>query len=126
MTADSMGRPPRPAIVPENVKMLLSRAHELEVQSSAPKPILLGRHLLELGLSPGKEVGQILHEAFEAQLEGNFFDLPQALRWLREEKEVQLSPGVRERLNEKFISVQNFTEANEGNKEGSGEERLSK
>jgi tRNA nucleotidyltransferase (CCA-adding enzyme) len=113
MTADYMGRPPRPAVVPENVKMLLSRAHELEIQSSAPKPILLGRHLLDLGMSPGKEVGQILHEAFDAQLEGKFFDLPQAFRWLGEQKNLQLPISILERLKEK----QHFTEANEGNRE---------
>jgi tRNA nucleotidyltransferase (CCA-adding enzyme) len=96
MTADSMGRPPRPPVVPENVKMLLARAHELEIQSSPPKPILLGRHLLELGMTPGKEVGAILHEAFEAQLEGKFFDLPHAFGWLRSQGKFQLPPEVQE------------------------------
>jgi tRNA nucleotidyltransferase (CCA-adding enzyme) len=101
MTADSMGRPPRPAVVPENVKTLLARAHELQIQSSAPQPILLGRHLLDLGMSPGKELGPILHEAFEAQLEGNFFDLPGAFRWLGVQAEFQLPEEVQERLREK-------------------------
>ncbi|MEO5802873.1 MAG: HD domain-containing protein [Verrucomicrobiota bacterium] len=98
MTADSMGRPPRPAVVPENVKTLLARAHELEIQSSPPKPILLGRHLIDLGMSPGKEMGRVLHAAFEAQLEGSFFDVPQALRLLDEQKEIELSAEVREKL----------------------------
>lgn len=98
MTADSMGRPPRPPVVPENVKTLLARAHELEIQSSAPKPILLGRHLLDLGMSPGKELGLILHEAFEAQLEGKFFDLPQAMCWLGEQENPQLPAVVRDKL----------------------------
>ena len=101
MTADSMGRPPRPAVVPENVKTLLARAHELQIQSNAPQPILLGRHLLDLGMSPGKELGPILHEAFEAQLEGNFFDLPGAFRWLSAQAEFQLPEEVQERLREK-------------------------
>ena len=98
MTADSSGRPPRPAIVPENVKILLARAHELEIQSSPPKPILLGRHLIALGMPPGKNLGAILHEAFEAQMEGRFFDLAQALAWLREQNEIELPPGVRDKL----------------------------
>jgi tRNA nucleotidyltransferase (CCA-adding enzyme) len=51
MTADSMGRPPRPAEVPENVKTLLARAHELEVRQKPPPPILQGRHLLPLGVA---------------------------------------------------------------------------
>lgn len=99
MTADSMGRPPRPAVVPENVKTLLARAHELHIQTSAPQPILLGRHLLDLGMSPGKELGAILHEAFEAQLEGNFFDLPGAFGWLGAQANFQLPEKVRDRLH---------------------------
>ncbi len=98
MTADHMGRPPRPAVVPETVKLLLARAHELEIQSSAPQPILLGRHLLALGMAPGKELGAILHEAFEAQMEGKIFDLPQALRWLSQQNKFPLPDFVLEQL----------------------------
>ncbi len=100
MTADSMGRPPRPALVPENVKTLLARAQELEIQSSAPKPILLGRHLLELGFAPGKEIGEILHDCFDAQLDGKFFNLAQAYQWLRNEKKFQFPSEVQERLRQ--------------------------
>ena len=99
MTADSMGRPPRSAVVPENVKTLLARAHELEIQSSPPKPILLGRHLLELGMVPGKNLGEILDEAYDAQLEGQFFDLPQAFGWLRKQNKFQLPTTVQEQLD---------------------------
>jgi len=85
MTADSMGRPPRPAEVPENVKTLLARAHELEVRQKPPSPILQGRHLLPLGVPPGPRVGNILDKAYEAQLEGVFGDLEGAMRWVEGE-----------------------------------------
>jgi len=101
MTADHMGRPPKPAVVPENVKLLLARAHELEIQSKPPQPILLGRHLLELGMPAGMEMGKVLHTAFDAQLEGSFFDLPQALRWLGEQKEIELTADLLEKLRHK-------------------------
>ncbi len=101
MTADQFGRPPRPKIVSENVKNLLARARDLKIQAQAPQPILMGRHLLELGISPGKAMGNILHAAFEAQLEGDFFDLPEALRWLESQKEVELTIEVREKLKQK-------------------------
>jgi len=81
MTADSMGRPPRPAEVPENVKKLLARAHELEVRQKPSAPILQGRHLLPLGVPPGPLLGRILDKAYEAQLEGVFGDLEGAMRW---------------------------------------------
>ena len=82
MTADSMGRPPRPAVVPKFVEDLRAKASELNVQERAAKPILMGRHLLELGLAPGPEFKKILDSAYEAQLEGKFFTLPEACRWL--------------------------------------------
>jgi len=84
MTADSMGRPPRPAEIPRIVHDLRAKATELNVQSSAPKPILLGRHLLERGFKPGPEFKPILDRAFEAQLDGAFHDPENAQRWLDE------------------------------------------
>lgn len=82
MIADSMGRPPRPAKVPDSVKRLLAKAHDLNVRQSAPKPILQGRHLIDLGLTPGPAFGEILRAAYEAQLEGSFQDVRGALAWL--------------------------------------------
>ncbi len=98
MTADSMGRPPRPAVEPENVKLLLRRAHELELKQQAPRPILLGRHLIQIGLQPGAQFGRILDEAFDAQLEGSFGDLKGAFRWLAECPEFQFSEDVKTKL----------------------------
>ena len=85
MTADSMGRPPRPAETPENVTALLARARELEVREKPPVPILLGRHLLGMGMEPGPRMGILLDNAYEAQLEGLFTDLPGALQWAEKE-----------------------------------------
>jgi tRNA nucleotidyltransferase (CCA-adding enzyme) len=83
ITADSMGRPPRPFMEPENVRRLLARAEELQVREKPPVAIILGRHLIEMGLKPGRDFGVILERAYEAQLEGAFFDLTQGLAWLR-------------------------------------------
>ncbi|NBV24107.1 MAG: polynucleotide adenylyltransferase [Proteobacteria bacterium] len=82
VTADHSGRPPKPAGVPESVKKLRAKAEELRVQDSAPKPILQGRHLVAAGMKPGKEFKTILHDAFDAQLEGQFGDLEGAQEWL--------------------------------------------
>jgi tRNA nucleotidyltransferase (CCA-adding enzyme) len=83
ITADTNGRPPRPPIEPEAVKVLLARAHELRVRREPPAPILLGRHLLDLGLAPGPRYSEILRAAYDAQLDGVFGDLPSALQWAR-------------------------------------------
>ena len=62
------------------------------------RKLLMGRHLLELGMKPGREIGVVLEAAFEAQLEGKFFDLPQAMRWLASEPAMSLPDEVRSRL----------------------------
>ena len=48
----------------------LERARALGVQHEPPKPILLGRHLLAVGLEPGPRLGVILREVYELQLDG--------------------------------------------------------
>jgi tRNA nucleotidyltransferase (CCA-adding enzyme) len=86
ITADQFGRPPKPKEVSENLLLLQAKAAELQLQASAPKPILKGRHLIERGWRPGKDFGVTLRAAFEAQLEGKFTDLAGALKWLEESK----------------------------------------
>lgn len=98
MTADRSGRPPKPQVASEAILALAARAAALNVQASAPQPILMGRHLIELGLEPGRDFGVILDVAFEAQLEGKFFTASEALRWLEAEEGLPLSASVRERL----------------------------
>ena len=48
----------------------LERARALGVEHRPPAPLLLGRHLLALGLSPGPHVGEILKQVYEKQLDG--------------------------------------------------------
>jgi len=84
MTADAQGRPPLPSDeILALVARLRARASALAVQSAAPKPLVLGRHLLALGRRPGPEFKPILEAAFEAQLEGAFADEPGGLAWLK-------------------------------------------
>jgi tRNA nucleotidyltransferase (CCA-adding enzyme) len=48
----------------------LARARSLGVEHRAPAPLLLGRHLLALGLTPGPRVGNVLKQIYEKQLDG--------------------------------------------------------
>jgi tRNA nucleotidyltransferase (CCA-adding enzyme) len=98
MTADQFGRPPRPQMVSEGILALGSRAGDLNVQSSAPQPILMGRHLKELGMEPSPDFGVILEAVFEAQLDGRVFTVADAFRWLAAEVRLPLPDAVRERL----------------------------
>ena len=89
--ADDEGRPPEKAggtSQGADLKWLADCAERLRVAAEAPKPILQGRHLIALGLTPSPKFGSWLSAAFEAQLDGAFTDLDGALAWLRSQ------PGV--------------------------------
>jgi tRNA nucleotidyltransferase (CCA-adding enzyme) len=60
------------------------RARELGVEHRAPDPILKGRHLIELGVTPGPKMGEILREVYERQLDGRFTTLEEGLETARE------------------------------------------
>ena len=57
----------------------LDRARALGVGHRPPAPILLGRHLLALGLKPGPRVGEILKAVYEQQLDGTVTTLEEAI-----------------------------------------------
>jgi tRNA nucleotidyltransferase (CCA-adding enzyme) len=48
----------------------LDRARALGVQHAPPPPLVLGRHLLALGMKPGPRIGEILRAIYEQQLDG--------------------------------------------------------
>ena len=69
--ADDAGRPPFPRD-PAALEWLAAQAERLRVADSAPKPLVMGRDLIALGMKPGVEFGKILKAAYEAQLDGVF------------------------------------------------------
>ena len=77
--ADHSGRPPLPKGNP--LRVWVEMAHELNVFSDKPKPILMGRHLMDMNVKPGRPMGVLLNRAFEAQLDGVFDNLEDARRW---------------------------------------------
>jgi tRNA nucleotidyltransferase (CCA-adding enzyme) len=78
--ADSLGRnadwlPREKWYDSEAQEWFIARARELDVVSGAPAPLLLGRHLLEMGLEPGPRIGEITKAVYEMQLDGRVQDL---------------------------------------------------
>jgi tRNA nucleotidyltransferase (CCA-adding enzyme) len=49
---------------------LIDRARSLGVAHKHPAPVLMGRHLLELGIAPGPQIGELLRQVYEFQLDG--------------------------------------------------------
>jgi tRNA nucleotidyltransferase (CCA-adding enzyme) len=48
----------------------VERARRLGVEHEAPAPLVMGRHLLALGVAPGPRMGEILKAIYEHQLDG--------------------------------------------------------
>lgn len=74
--ADCLGRGGDPQPVAE--EWFFSRVRALEIEARAPVPFLLGRHVLELGLQPGKRIGEITQAVYELQLDGTVRTLAEA------------------------------------------------
>ncbi|MEW5901208.1 MAG: HD domain-containing protein [Acidobacteriota bacterium] len=53
-------------------KWLLRKFAELNVTRETIKPLIMGRDLLKLGVSPGPEMGKLLKRLYELQLDGAF------------------------------------------------------
>ena len=67
----------------EAQEWFLRRARELDVEKRPPDPLLLGRHLLELGLQPGPAMGEITRAVYEMQLDGRVRTLEDAINEAR-------------------------------------------
>ena len=82
--ADSLGRnaewvPREKWYGAEAQEWFIERSRELQVEQHPPDPILLGRHLLELGVSPGPQMGEITRAVYEMQLDGRVRTLDEAI-----------------------------------------------
>jgi tRNA nucleotidyltransferase (CCA-adding enzyme) len=82
--ADSLGRnaewvPREQWYGSEAQEWFIERSKELHVEQRPPDPILLGRHLLELGIEPGPQMGEITRAVYEMQLDGRVRNLDDAL-----------------------------------------------
>ena len=62
---------------------LLRVAERIRIADQAPKPIVMGRHLMAMGVAPGPDMGKILRRLFELQLDGVFSTVDEALSLVR-------------------------------------------
>ncbi len=82
--ADSLGRnpewlPKEKWFKAEAQEWFIEKVRELAVEEKAPEPILMGRHLIELGLKPSRQFGEITNTVYELQLDGKVKNLDQAI-----------------------------------------------
>ncbi len=81
--ADASGREPRFPARPARV--WLEKARQAAVEINKPEPLATGRMLIALGMQPDPNMGRLLKNAYEAQLDGQFNDHAGAESWLRME-----------------------------------------
>jgi tRNA nucleotidyltransferase (CCA-adding enzyme) len=62
----------------EAQEWFIARARELSVEQKPPAPILMGRHLLEMGLKPSPFMGEVTRAVYEMQLDGRVRSLEEA------------------------------------------------
>jgi tRNA nucleotidyltransferase (CCA-adding enzyme) len=67
----------------------LDRARALGVEHAPPAPLVMGRHLLALGVKPGPGMGEMLAKIYDAQLDGAIATLEEGIAMARQ----QLSSG---------------------------------
>lgn len=82
--ADTLGRnadwmPPEKWFDAVPQEWFIERARELAIEIKAPQEILMGRHLLELGLEKGPRIGEIIKAVYEMQLDGKVTNLDEAI-----------------------------------------------
>ena len=59
-------------------------AAEYDLLEAAPQPYLTGKMLMDLGVKPGKQMGDIIKASFELQLDGKIANAEAALAWAKE------------------------------------------
>jgi tRNA nucleotidyltransferase (CCA-adding enzyme) len=67
------------ATKPEAEEWFIARVRQLGIEERAPQPLLKGRHVLELGLQPGKRVGELTRAVYQLQLDGAVMTLDDAV-----------------------------------------------
>ena len=87
--ADSLGRnpdwlPPEKRFGSDAQEWFIEKVRELQIEQKPPEPILMGRHLLELGLEPSPRFKKILDTVYEMQLDGKVTNLDEAVEEARE------------------------------------------
>jgi tRNA nucleotidyltransferase (CCA-adding enzyme) len=92
--ADHSGRPPLPGGLPEGAIRIQEVAHAQAVERKPQPAFILGRHVLPYFQNrPGKQIGEVVDTAYEAQLDGAFSTQEEAMEWLEQYiGELRLTP----------------------------------
>jgi poly(A) polymerase len=68
----------------EHYHFLVEQAEALKHQPTIHPPLLTGNDLIELGVAPGKKLGELLHELRELQLADELKTPDEARAWVKQ------------------------------------------
>ncbi len=94
MEADHNGRGSDVYKEPTGSKEIAEIAGSINVADKQYEYLLMGRHLIEVGLKPSRQFSEILSKANEAQENGEFSDVEGAKKWLNENLDKFLTGGA--------------------------------
>ena len=69
---------------PDFATALWDSAAKYDLLDAAPQPFLTGKKLMDLGVKPGKHMGEIIKQSFELQLDGKITSAEEAAEWARQ------------------------------------------
>lgn len=69
---------------PDFAAALWDSAAKYDLLDAAPQPFLTGKKLMDLGVKPGKHMGEIIKQSFELQLDGKITSAEEAAEWARQ------------------------------------------
>jgi hypothetical protein len=69
---------------------IIDHAQKYGELSFPPKPLLMGRDLITLGVKPSIEFSAILSQGYDAQMRGTFVSKQEGLAWLKNQLTVRL------------------------------------
>lgn len=69
---------------PDFAAALWDSAAKYDLLEAAPQPYLTGKKLMDLGVKPGKHMGEIIKQSFELQLDGKITSAEEAAEWARQ------------------------------------------
>ncbi len=69
----------------DHYHFLLDFSARLQSRPALPSPFLDGHDLMAMGIPSGPQIGKLLKQVYDAQLEGRFTDRSAALEWARQQ-----------------------------------------